>query len=322
MSTRYERQMILPEVGMEGQARLAKARVLVIGAGGLGCPVLEYLAGAGVGHLTIVDPDHIEVTNLHRQPLYSMADIGLFKAERAAQLMRALNPDISLTALVSQLDPSNVDALVSDADIVVDAADSFAATYTLSDSCANLGRPLVSASVLGMSGYAGVFCGSAPSYRAVFPDLPEQAQTCSSAGVLGPAVAMLGALQAQLVMALILQLQPSPHGRLVTVDLGSFSFGGFSFTDAPEPQNPVIRFISTHDITPTDQVVELRSKAEAPTPPHPNAMRIDIEGLATWQPAPNNRIVVCCRSGLRAWRAAQQLQNRGFTNIALLAAGE
>ena len=170
--SRYARQMQVPGVGAGGQARLTAAHVLIIGAGGLGCTVIPTLAAAGVGRLTIIDPDRVELSNLHRQTLYTAADIGQPKALAAATRARALNPDGQAKARAARLDPANAPGLIASADVIVDAADSFAVTYTLSDLCLAAGKPLISASVIGRAGYAGGFCGAAPSYRAVFPDLP------------------------------------------------------------------------------------------------------------------------------------------------------
>ena len=202
--SRYVRQMQVPGIGAVGQARLTASHVLVVGAGGLGCTVIPALAAAGVGRLTVVDPDVIELTNLHRQTLYTAADLGQPKAVAAAARARALNPECQAMALRVRLDPANTPALIDGADLVVDAADSFAVTYTLSDLCLATGKPLISASVIGRAGYAGGFCGAAPSYRAVFPDLPAQAASCASAGVLGPAVAALGAVQAQMALSVLI----------------------------------------------------------------------------------------------------------------------
>jgi len=180
VSERYARQMVLPEVGAAGQARLAAASVVVVGAGGLGCPVLQYLAGAGVGRLVIVDHDRVEETNLHRQPLYTMADIGKLKAEAAAAALRRFNPGIAIDTVAERLTPQNATVLVAGADLVVDAADSFAVTYVLSDACLAVGKPMISASVIGLTGYVGAFCGGGPSYRAVFPDVAVEGGTCAT----------------------------------------------------------------------------------------------------------------------------------------------
>lgn len=319
VTIRYARQVVLPEVGDAGQQKLTAARVLVVGAGGLGCPVLQYLAGAGVGHVIIVDPDMVEETNLHRQPLYRMSDIGRPKVEAAAEALRSFNPEVEIEAQRAALDPANAPALAAAADIVVDAADSFAATYILSDACRAAGKPLVSASVIGFTGYAGGYCGGAPSYRAVFPDLPAQVTDCASAGVTGPAVGLLGSLQAQLVLSILLGLEPSPLGQVITIDLRRLTFGGFSFRDASEPGH-YFPFISRAEVGNDDRVLELRSVAEAPVPAVPQARRVDVANLFD-ESRGAGRIVLCCRTGLRAWRGAKLLHGGGHRDLALLAVG-
>ena len=169
----------------------------------------------------IVDHDRVEESNLHRQPLYRMSDLGSSKAQAARTALLAANPDIAIDALDERLTPANVRSRVAAVDVVVDAADSVAATYVVSDECHRVNKALVSASVLGLSGYAGVFSGGAPSYRAVFPEMPRQAGTCAQSGVLGTAVGVMGTLQAHLVLALLLELRPAVLGRLVTVDFRS-----------------------------------------------------------------------------------------------------
>lgn len=319
--SRYARQKILPEVGAEGQDRLARAHVLVVGAGGLGCPVLQYLGGAGVGRITVMDGDVVEESNLHRQVLYTMDDLGRPKAEAARRHLLAANPELEVTALVEPLDPANVAAMVGGADLVVDSADGFAVSYTLSDECLRQGKTLISASALGQSGYAGGFCGGAPSLRAVFPDLPAQAATCATAGVMGPAVGMIGALQAQLALKALLNHQPSPRGQLFIFRLQDLQVSGFRFDGAEEPED-TLPFIAAPHITPQDTVVELRDAAEAPRLPAPQARRIARGGLLAADLPREGRIVLCCRTGLRAWGAAQDLRQAGFNDLALLAAGD
>jgi sulfur-carrier protein adenylyltransferase/sulfurtransferase len=324
MSERYARQIILPEVGEAGQARLAAGHVLVVGAGGLGCAVLPYLAAAGVGTLTIVDHDRVEESNLHRQPMYRMSDCGAFKALAAQAALAQLNPALRVNAHVARLGAANAAAWVAAADVVVDAADSFAATYQLSDACQQAQRTLVSASVLGLSGYVGVFCGGSPSYRAVFPELPRRAGSCAQSGVLGTAVAVLGALQAHLALAVLLDLTPGVHGRMLSVDLRTLHVGSFSFQDAAEP-GTAPRFIDVGDVTADDFVIELRSREEAPRSPFAAALRLEVEALessAVGRVPPGRRAVLCCRSGVRAWRAARALQAAGHEQVALLALPE
>jgi rhodanese-related sulfurtransferase len=211
--------------------------------------------------------------------------------------------------------------LVSEADVIVDAADSFAVTYILSDACLAAAKPLVSASVIGTTGYAGAFCGGGPSYRAVFPEVAIDGGTCASVGVLGTAVAVLGSLQAHLALHLLLRLEPSALGRVVTFDAKRLAFGGFGFAGSPEP-DALVPFIAPEEVTPDDIVVDLRSLAEAPVSPFAGARRLDVESVervADEQPA--GRIVLACRSGQRSLMAADRLRGRGVTNLALVAFG-
>ena len=322
MSERYARQVVLPEIGASGQARLAAARVLVAGAGGLGCAVLQYLCAAGVGRLEVVDPDRVELSNLHRQPLYRMGDVGAPKARVAAASLAALNPEVSIEAAVERLTPANAAAWCARADVVVDAADSLALTYILSDECRRQGKPLISASVVGQSGYAGVFCGAAPSFRAVFPEMPYRAGSCAESGVLGSAVGVLGTLQAHLALAQLLGLSPPVLGRVVSVDLATLRFGGFSFAGASEPPEPLLRFIAAPEVRAGDVVIDLRSLAEAPVSPFPDALRLGVEEVACQALPAGARVVLCCRSGIRAWRAARALLERQVCDVALIAFGE
>ena len=322
MSDRYARQMVLPEVGAAGQARLAAASVVVVGAGGLGCPVLQNLAGAGDGRLTIDDHDRVEENNLHRHPLYAMADIGKLKAEAAAAALRRFNPGIAVDVVAERLTPQNAAALVAGADLLVDAADSFAATYVLSDACLAAAKPLVSASVIGMTGYAGAFCGGGPSYRAVFPDVSVEGGTCATVGVLGTAVAVLGGVQAHLALHLLLGLEPTVLGRVITFDARRLAFGGFGFADSPEPER-FVPFIAPASVTADDLVVDLRSLEEAPQSPFAGARRLDVDHVAALlaEPPSGRRIVLCCRSGQRALAAADRLREGGLDNLALVALG-
>lgn len=320
---RYARQLALPEVGTEGQSRLERATVLVVGAGGLGCAVLPYLCAAGIGRLIVVDHDTVDESNLHRQPLYRMEDIGQRKAEVSWATLASLNPYVGIKAVCERLTPANAPALVEAADVIVDAADSFAVTYILSDECARLRKPLVSASVIGLSGYAGAFCGNVPSYRAVFPDLPAQAGTCATNGVLGTAVGVMGTLQAQMVLSLLLGLAPSVAGRVITVDFRTLRFSGFSFLSAREGSEG-LKFIARGEVTSSDVIVELRGEQEAPVPAFASSLRLATDAVESLRDrvTGETRIVLCCRTGLRAWRAANRLRAAGHRNVALFAAGD
>lgn len=313
--SRYARQVVLPEIGAQGQDQLAKARVLVVGGGGLGVPVLQYLAGAGIGQITVVDGDTVDATNLHRQPLYRMDQVGQSKARAARANLAALNPDVEVTALCQMLDPANAPDLARSHDIVLDCADTFAVSLTLSDVCRDLRKPLISASALGISGYVAGCCATAPSLRAIFPDLPQRGATCATAGVMGPVVGAIGALQAQMALSVVLSLNPSPLGRLLSLDGRSFRMGGFRFDSAAEPDTP-LPFIAQSQIAPGDHLIDLR--AEAP-PFSPRARHIPPEHITDLQPSPGSRVVLACATGLRAHNAGQTLQTYWPGDIALLA---
>ncbi|MFG1175540.1 ThiF family adenylyltransferase [Erwiniaceae bacterium CAU 1747] len=317
---RYQRQSMLPEIGVQGQQRLARARVLVVGAGGLGATLLPQLAGAGVGFLRVCDDDRVEIHNLHRQTLFTLEDLGQPKVLATRRALNALNPDCEVDAVKLRLSGSSLDAVLHDIDIVVDAADNFAITWLLSDACFRCELPLISASVLGRQGYVGGFCGGAPSYRALFPQLPSSAASCSTAGVMGPAVATLGAVQAQMTLSVLLGLAPSPLGCLVNCDFVNWRFSQFRFDGAPEPMEVVIPFLDVQMLTTEDCIVELRSPEEAPVSVAAQVHRILPDELANWQPPSSGRIVLVCASGIRAGRAAEQLKARGYRDLALVAA--
>lgn len=323
MTSRYATQTRVKGVGDAGQGRIESARVLVVGAGGLGSTLLPLLAGAGVGFIRVVDPDTVEVGNLHRQTLYRHTDLGRPKADVARDAMLALNPNIEVQARVAALDPATAAEWMSDVDIIVDAADQWYVTYALSDQCRSVGKPMVSASVQGQSGYVGVFCGGAPGYRAVFPDWPTDALGCQAAGVLGPAVAILGAMQAQLALALVLGSGPDPRGRLLRWDGERLGFSSFDFSNAPDP-DVAWPLLACRDITSGDIVIDLRTAGESKRAVTPSARHCTpdaIEAVSVFLPL-SRRIVLACRSGIRAARAAAVLDRHGHDNIALLAMGD
>ncbi|PPA05321.1 molybdopterin biosynthesis protein MoeB [Pseudomonas sp. MWU12-2312b] len=225
--SRYTRQIILNEVGAEGQQRLKDSKVLIVGAGGLGCPVLLYLAGAGVGTIGIVDNDAVEVSNLHRQILYTNADIGDLKVLAAVRRINLLNPDVVVYPIATTLNADNVLSLLREYDIIVDATDNFEAKYLISDACIDCEKPMVYASISQFEGQVSVFNyynlktnQRGPCFRDLFeaPPPPHLTQNCSEAGVLGVIPGLLGCLQANEVLKLILRAGEPLSGQLLTID--------------------------------------------------------------------------------------------------------
>ncbi len=228
---RYNRQVILPEIGDEGQEKLKKSKVLVIGAGGLGCPILQYIATAGVGTIGIVDFDKIEIHNLHRQILYTEGQIGLPKAKTAKATIEKLNPLITVQAFEEKLNTENASRIIADFDIVVDGSDNFSTRYLVNDTCVSLGKPLVYGSILGFEGQLAVFNHQgSKNLRDLFPEPPnpKDVPNCSFNGVLGTLPGMIGTMMAHETLKLIIGL-PGLKNELVLYKTLDWSFTKLNF---------------------------------------------------------------------------------------------
>lgn len=226
---RYARHLVLPEVGVAGQRRLGAARIAMIGAGGLGSPSAFYLAAAGIGHLTLIDDDRVERSNLQRQIIHSEAHVGALKTESAAIALRALNPKISITTHSLRLNAANVEELLSGHDVVIDGADNFPTRYLVDAACRELGTPWVYGAVHRFTGQASVFDprrADSPCYRCLFPEPPSAADApnCSEAGVLGVLPGTIGLLQATEAIKLVLGIGKPLVGRLLCYDALGVSF--------------------------------------------------------------------------------------------------
>ncbi len=228
---RYTRHIMLPEIGGIGQMRLKTARVLVVGAGGLGCPLLQYLAAAGVGTLGVVDGDVVDLSNLQRQILHGTADIGRPKVTSASARLHDINPEVRVVPHNHYLDAANADALVGDYDLVCDASDNFTARFTLADACVRQRKTLVSAAVLRNTAQLATFKPHAgenlPCYRCLYPAPPPEApQSCADAGILGAITGVAGTLQATLALQELLGIGTGLAGKLLIWDALSFRFRG------------------------------------------------------------------------------------------------
>jgi len=241
---RYSRHLRLPQVGLEGQRALEQARMLLVGAGGLGSPAAFYLAAAGVGFLRLVDDDVVDRSNLQRQVLHTESAIGLPKVESGAAALRALNPRTKIDGVRARVSAANVESLLADVDVVVDGSDNFPTRYLLNDACVALGKPLVYGAVHRFEGQVSVFDagrarGRSPCYRCLFPAPPSAAEApnCAEAGVLGVLPGVIGLLQATEALKLVLGLGESLAGRLLHFDALGMRFRETRLS--PDPECPV-----------------------------------------------------------------------------------
>ncbi len=238
---RYQRHLLLPEVGIEGQAKLLGAKVLMLGAGGLGSPAALYLAAAGIGTLGIVDMDDVDASNLQRQILHNMDRIGQRKVDSARQTIEKLNPDVTVKTYDVRLTAENIIEIMSEYDIVVDGADNFPSRYLLKDASVKLGIPVVHGSIFRFEGMVSVFHPlRGPTYRDMVPEPPpaEFAPSCAEAGVLGVLPGIIGSIQALETIKVLLDLGEPLIGRILTIDTTEMSFHVFKLR--ADPQNQVV----------------------------------------------------------------------------------
>ncbi len=349
---RYSRHLTLPQVGVEGQQRLAEASVLLVGVGGLGSPLAIYLAAAGMGRIGIVDFDAVDLSNLQRQILYANRDIGRSKVERAAERIRDINPHVTVEPYASQFDVDNAFDLVDAYDIVIDGTDNFATRYLVNDACVLRGKPNVYGSIFRFEGQVSVFgLEDGPCYRCLYPEAPPPGTvpSCAEGGVLGILPGIIGTLQATEAIKLVLGRGRSLNRRLLLFDALEMRFRELSIRRDPGcpvcGEAPTITELSSIDVSCElpDQEVEEIEPAElarqlAATPPRlldvrtaeewaitrlDGALHIPIAELEqrVGELDPAESWVVYCKMGGRAARAVRLLAQRGFRRVVNLSGG-
>ncbi len=355
---RYSRHLIMPEVGMEGQLKLKAAKVLCVGAGGLGSPLALYLGAAGVGTLGIVDFDVVDFTNLQRQIIHTTADVGRKKLDSAAEKIKAINPFVNIRKIDTRLSSENALELFKEFDIIADGTDNFPTRYLTNDACVLSGKPNVYASIFRFEGQASVFATKdGPCYRCLYPEPPPPGlvPSCAEGGVLGILPGLLGVIQATEVIKLILKTGDPLIGRLLLVDALGMKFRELKLRKNPDcpvcGKNPTIKELIDYnefcgirgeempvETTNADiSVEELKRRLDAGDDlfvldvrePHEyqicniNGHLIPLGDLPKRvnELDPNKEIVAHCRSGARSAKAADFLRNAGFHNVHNLAGG-
>ena len=235
---RYSRQILLPQIGIEGQQKLLAARVLIIGVGGLGSPVAMYLAASGVGHLMLVDHDSVELTNLQRQPIHNTGTLGLPKVESAKQAIAALNPEVRVSVINRKLDETELAEAARATDVVVDCSDNFPTRFAVNRACVAARKPLVSGAVVRFEGQVSVFRAELPGnpcYACLYRDTgSEDGDLCSQFGVLAPAAGMIGTIQAVETLKLLLGAGSTLAGRVLMVDALNMEFRTVTLRKDPD----------------------------------------------------------------------------------------
>ncbi len=347
-NSRYHRQIILPEIGEEGQKKLNAAKVLVIGAGGLGCPVLQYLSGAGIGTIGIIDFDVVETSNLHRQVLYGKKDVGTNKALAAKKHLSDLNPDIVINVYPEKLTVKNALTLFADYDIIVDGSDNFSTRYLVNDACVITSKPLVYGAIFKYQGQVSVFnYNNGPSYRCLFPEPPSAGTvpSCSEIGVIGVLPGIIGSFQANEVLKMILGIGDVLDGKLMMYDSLSTQFSTFSIQRVASQIESVLatapRFeennydlfcgveyvqeISAEEAYQKEDVqyLDIREPHEHPKIDSLSPTLISLGTLENelHQLSKEKELIVFCQSGIRSKKALQILSQYGYTRIAHVKGG-
>ncbi len=337
---RYQRHLVLGEIGAAGQQKLKAARVLIVGVGGLGSPSALYLAASGIGTLGLLDGDTVDITNLQRQVLYDTADVGRPKAEAARERLKALNPDLNIIAHAMELTAANVGTIFAEYDVILDGTDRIGTRYLVNDACVLLGKPLVSAAIHRFEGQAMTYVpGPGPCYRCLFPEPSTEIPNCATAGVLGVLPGVLGTLQATEAIKLVVGIGAPLVGRLLTYDALDLSFREFAFKRRPDcavcGDRPTITSLADLEtikgevrrMSPSElqtlmsgsgsavpHLIDVRDREEFRSGHLPGARNIpvnDLEARLAELPA-QGQLVFICLSGKRSLAACEAVMKRGI----------
>ena len=339
---RYNRQIILPEIGEDGQFKLSKAKVLLIGAGGLGVAILPYLAAAGVGEIGVVDDDVIEVSNLQRQVIYKSSAVGKYKVDEAKAMVSELNPLIKVNAIAEKLSGKNAISLFEKYDIIVDATDNLQIKYLINDACLVTNKPMVYGSIFRFQGQISVFnYQNGPTYRCLYPDENSSSANCTDAGVIGISVGIIGMLQANEVVKMILGIGEVLNGKILVYNIlnneqqkydfeknVSIVIDSTIFEEKYVSNEKTIKEIEAEAVLnemTNDEILflDVRNVDELPKINFKNGIQIPLMNLENEMDKLNSNqtIYVYCQSGIRSKIALEQLQKKNFKNIKSISGG-
>ena len=334
-TTRYNRQLILPEVGASGQEKLMQAKVLVIGLGGLGSAVLPYLAAAGIGEIGLVDDDVIDVSNLQRQVIYKTTSVGNSKVQEAKKMALELNPTLKIDAIAEKLNGKNALSLFEQYDIIVDGTDNLSTKFLINDGCCAVNKPFVYGSVYKFEGQVSVFnYEGGPTYRCVFSEENAVVKNCTEAGVMGVSVGIIGMFQANEVLKMVLGIGEVLKGKLLVYNILNSDQQKFEFAknqhiniDKAAFENRYIQLQeSNFEITAQLAVEQLndaaivfldvRNKEEYPKLTATNCFQIPLSELEKelHQLDQGGKIIVFCQSGIRSKTAVELLRKKQFVS--------
>lgn len=341
-TTRYNRQIILPEVGTNGQEKLQQAKVLIIGVGGLGSAVLPYLAAAGIGEIGIMDDDTIDVTNLQRQVIYNTNSVGKSKVLEAKERILALNPSIKINAFPEKLDAKNAVSLFDYYDIMVDATDNLQTKYLINDACCATNKPFVYGSIYKFEGQVSVFnYENGPTYRCLFPEETNQVRNCNDAGVLGISVGIIGMFQANEVLKMVLGIGDLLSGKLLVYNMLNNEQQKFEFSKKPpiainklafedkylKDENSSIEILASLALeqinNPKVIFLDVRNWDEYPKIIIDNSIQIPLDNLENelHQLDSNAAFFVFCQSGIRSKIAVEILRKNRFDKARSIVGG-
>lgn len=326
-SERYIRQKALPQVGDTGQEKIQKANVLVVGCGGLGSALLPYLASAGIGTIGMVDGDTVSLSNLHRQVLYHQDDIGLLKVNCAARALKKINPQLTINIHPVFLSVDNAIEMITNYDIVVDATDRIPARYLINDACILTHKPFVHAALYRFQSQVSVFnYKNGPTYRCLYPEAPVTSQSCDTAGILGSTVAIVGGLQTNEVMKIILNAGNVLSGQLLVNDFLENKQSVFKFSKNENVKITSASFEKEHRVdvknyafakAKKSTLLDVRSPEEQPQITTLTKLQIPLQQLAeAVNKLPKEQsIAIFCKSGTRSREAYGILRRAGLTNV-------